>query len=321
MAIRKTKGKKKPASRAPGQPRMLKKPQYKSFRLHRKIRPYQPVLPKARQLFARSLKGLKARWRVFVWIAIIYLLLNLVLVKGFASTVDLKGTKDILDQLYVGAGGKTLTAVALFGSLVNIAGSGSGAAASVYQSVVVVICMLAVVWAVRQQHNKVKIRARDAFYQGMYPLIPFVLILMVIGLQLLPLGIGGWLYSATINGGIAVTALEKTLWIIFVMLLCALSFYMITSSMFALFVVTLPNMTPMRALRSARQLTLHRRWTVVRKVLFLVAVMVLLAIVIMLPFILWLPQIAEWVFFALSAFGLLIPVAYLYELYRELLNE
>lgn len=80
-------------------------------------------------------------------------------------------------------------------------------------------------------------------------------------------------------------------------------------------------MTPVRALRSARQLTLHRRWTIIRKILYMIAAISVLIAVIMLPFLLWLPRIAEWVFFAVSPIGLLIPVAYLYNLYRELLNE
>ncbi len=309
------------STRQPGQPRMLKKQQYKSFRLHRKIRPYQPPLPKARKLFRQSLALLRSRWRVFAGIAVIYLVLLMILVKGFTSTLDIQGTKSVLDQFYLGFSGKALTAAALFGSLASSSGSGPSPTASVYQTFIIVMTILATVWVVRQQRSQEKIRVRDAYYQGMYPLVPFILITVVMGFQLIPLGIGGWLYTATINGGIAVTAIEKVLWILMIILLSLLSLYMLISSLFALYIVTLPNMTPMRALRSARQLTLHRRWTIIRKIMYLTFMLVLLAALTMLPFILWLPQIAEWVFFSISSLGLLIPVAYLYTLYRELLNE
>ena len=55
--------------------------------------------------------------------------------------------------------------------------------------------------------------------------------------------------------------------------------------MFALYIVTLPDMTPMKALRSARELVRYRRWTVLRKVLFLPLMLLVVAAIIMVPII------------------------------------
>ena len=265
---------------------------------------------------------LRDRWRVYLGIALVYIILLLIFVKGFASTLDIEETKGILEKFYFGFSGKALTAAAVFGSLIGSSmGAEGSVGASTYQTFIVILIILASIWAVRQQHTGAKFKVRDAFYRGMYPLVPFILVSMVIGLQMIPLGIGGWLYTATITTGLAVTVIEKALWIILVALLVLLSLYMVTSSVFALYIVTLPDMTPMRALRSARKLTLHRRWAIVSRIVFITLVLVILAMIIMAPFILWLPQIAEWVFFSISVFGLLIPVIFLYNLYRELLNE
>jgi DNA-binding helix-hairpin-helix protein with protein kinase domain len=106
-----------------------------------------------------------------------------------------------------------------------------------------------------------------------------------------------------------------------VFLLVLLSLYMVSSSLFALYIVALPDMTPMRALRSARQLALHRRWTILRKILFLPFSLLLLSGLIMLPFIVLVPAIAAWVFLILSLFGWIVALTYMYLLYRELLNE
>ena len=152
----------------------------------------------------------------------------------------------------------------------------------------------------------------------MYPLIPFVLVLMVIGLQLVPLLVGSALYSAVINNGIAVMAIEKIIWAIGCFLLALLSLYMICSSIFALYIVTLPDMTPFKALRSARQLVLHRRWTVLRKVLFLPVALLIIAALIMVPLVILLTPLAQWIFFALTMFGIAIVHSYMYNLYREL---
>jgi hypothetical protein len=96
---------------------------------------------------------------------------------------------------------------------------------------------------------------------------------------------------------------------------------MLASSLFALYIVTLPGMTPIRALRSARGLVRYRRWTVIRKILWLPLLLLLVAAVIMLPIIIWLTAVAQWVFFILSMFALLAVHSYMYALYRELLNE
>jgi hypothetical protein len=95
--------------------------------------------------------------------------------------------------------------------------------------------------------------------------------------------------------------------------------YMLCSTLFALYIVTLPNTTPMAALRSSRQLVLHRRWTIVRKLLFLPVALIALTAVIVTPLIIFAAPIAPWVFFGLST--LLLPVvhAYLYSLYRSML--
>jgi hypothetical protein len=151
--------------------------------------------------------------------------------------------------------------------------------------------------------------------------VPFVLVLLVIGLQLLPLVIGSAVYATVISNGIAVHAVERLFWLVIFLLLAAASLYLICSSLFALYIVTLPDMTPMKALRSARQLVRHRRLSILRKVLWLLLLLLIASAIIMLPIIVWLTPLAQWIFFLLTVFGLAAAHAYLYTLYRELLNE
>ena len=164
-------------------------------------------------------------------------------------------------------------------------------------------------------------RIRDAYYKGMTPLIPFMLVLLVIGLQLLPLLIGSALYSMVMSNGIAVYFIEKLLWTLLFIGLALWSLYMISASVFALYIITLPEMTPVKALRSARELVRHRRWTVLRKILFLPLVLLLVTALIMVPIIILATVVVQWVFFGLTIFALLVVHGYAYTLYRELLNE
>ncbi len=276
-------------------------------------------LPTAFSLFKKTFTTLKSSWKLFLVITLIYGLLTIILVRGFGGALNLGQLKSSLQAGFNGSYGSLLTGVTLFSYLLGSAGSSANPTGSVYQTLLIIIVSLAAIWALREVYAGHKIRARDAFYKGMYPLIPFILVLLVVGLQLVPLAIGSWLYSTVITNGIAVTSLEKFIWLVMALLLALVSLYMICSSLFALYIVALPTMTPMKALRSARQLVRHRRWTILRKILFLPLSLIILGGIIMIPLIVLFTAAAEWIFFILSMFTLLAVHTYMYTLYRELL--
>jgi hypothetical protein len=300
-------------------PRRLKQPSYKTFKHSKKIKHPDGPLPSAFTILKSSLAILKQDWKLFLTITLIYGALTVVFVRGFGGSLNLTELKDALKSGLEGSEGNLLTSITLFGYLLGSAGAANSPTGGVYQTLLVIVVSLVTIWALRQVYASHKIRARDAFYKGTYPLVQFTLILLVISLQLLPLIFGSWLYSAAVSNGIAVTGLERFVWAILAFLLALLSLYLICSSLFALYVVTLPDMTPMKALRSARQLVLYRRWTVLRKILFLPLMLLIVGALIMIPLILVFTPAAEWIFFLLSMAVLIIVHTYMYTLYRELL--
>lgn len=304
--------------------RKLKLPKYKSFRLQKKIKYHQPKLSTAPAILKKSLTLLKLNKRIYLGILAVNLLLLLVLVNNSRNGLDISGLKDSLDSLNPNNGTSVLNIATLFGILVSSSSGSSDTAnsgAGIYQSIIMIIISISSIWATRQLLAKQVIKVKDSFYKSMTPVIPFVLTLFIIGLQLIPMAIGSWLYSQLIVGGIAVNAIEIVISSVFIFLLILLSSYMLISSIFAPFIVTLPNMTPMIALRSARQLVKHRRLIVLRKLLFLPLFLLIAAAVIMLPFLVYLPSVAEFVFFVISSLGWIFSIIYMYNLYRELLNE
>ena len=80
-------------------------------------------------------------------------------------------------------------------------------------------------------------------------------------------------------------------------------------------------MTPIKALRSAKELVKGRRWLVLRKVLCLPIILITVAGIIMLPIIIIITPLAQYIFFILTMISLTAIHAYLYTLYRELINE
>lgn len=301
--------------------RRLRPARYTSFRLSKRIK--HPVkLPSAFKLAKRARQLIFGNWKTILGIVLVYQLVNMALVRGFSGGTDVRQLKEAFDTFFSGVLGHLATGATIFAMLLGTSTSTSGASgAATYQSLLILIVSLALVWAYRQQLAAQKFRIRDAYYKGMYPLIPVFLVLLVISLQLIPMVLGGWWYGLALQSGIVVGGLEKFLWGAAFFLLALLSFYMLSSSIFAAYIATLVDMTPMRALRSARELVRHRRWTVMRKVLFLPVWLLLIGSVIMIPFILFLAVAAQWVFFGLTMVAVAYVHAYMYTLYRELLRE
>ena len=305
-----------PKARSNGS-RRLKLPPYKVFRLKRVKHPV--TLPNAWHISRQMLRTLRDNRRLFVGIFIVYVIVSILLVHGLSATGSNTSVRQQLLKGFSGSGAQLSAGFSSFATMFADATSTSTQAAGVYQVLLTILMSLVMIWTLRHVTAGERVRVKDAFYKSMTPLVPFFLVLLVIILQLLPLLIGSAIYNIVGTYGIAVTGPEKFLWgFLFVVLACV-SFYMICSSLFALYIVTLPDMTPMQALRSARKLVRYRRLSVFRKLLFLPVAAGIIILVAMLPIVLLLPVIAPWAFFVIGAIGLMVAHAYLYTLYRELL--
>jgi hypothetical protein len=300
-------------------PRKLQARKYKWYQPHKPIR--HPVkLPSVWKIVKEAAILLWVHKWLFLGITGVYALLTVILVQGFSGSTDVSSLKASFDQATKGNYGELGSGIGVFLTLLGSSGS-SSASSGPYQLLLGLIVSLAVIWALRQVLAGNEVRVRDTFYKGMHPLIPFVIILLVICIQLIPFIIGAKLYATAIAGGIAATGAEQFLWFMVFLAFALWSMYMLSNSVVALYIVTLQDMTPLKALRSAKQLVKHRRWIVLRKMISLPLVLLIIAALIMLPVILILTPITKWVFFFLSMLSLVAIHSYLYVLYRELLNE
>lgn len=302
-------------------PRRVRLPVYKPFRLKRVKRPSN--LPSAWSLTRQTGQTLWRHKRVIIWITVIYLILDIVLVNGLSAGTDVGSLKQQLQQTLTGTTGQLTLGLSVFTSLLSSAGGSGqqGASSGVYQLLIGLVISLATIYALRQFAAGEKIGVRETFYKGMYPLIPFILVLIMVLIQTLPFLVGGLLYSVAVNYGIALYTTEKILWGLLFAVLAFVSIYMLCSSLFGLYIVTLPAMTPRKALKNAKLLVAYRRTAVLRKILFLFAGLFIVGAIVMMPFILFAPSIATWVFLVLSLFALIVVHTYMYTLYRELMHD
>lgn len=313
------KSKKQPAVvETTSQPRELARPQYKSFRLSKRLKHPSGKLPSSFVLLKRAFKHIWRYKKLFAIIALTYLVLNLLFVRGFLFTADLTEIKEAITELFAGSTGQIAGALTVMGLLAGSLNPTSEVAA-LYQSLLVLIFSLFVIWTLRQTYAGELPTARDVFYKSSYPLVQFIVVVFVIGLQLIPLLLANFLYTAIIASGLSTDMAEVFAWSALVFLLVLWSLYMVTVSIFALYIVTLPDMTPVKALRSAKGLVQHRRWMVMRKVIFIPFALAVCGFAVMLPVIWFLSPAAEVIFLIMSAFVLPLVHSFVYALYRELL--
>lgn len=301
-------------------PRVRSTPQHRSFRLSKqRLKQHQPI-PGAIRLFKDAIKIIRGNKKLFLSIAAINAVLALLFIQGLGSSFNIATFKqEIQQELSDGNAGELGIAVTLFGYLVGTAGSSANDVGGAYQIILTVVTSLAVIWAARQIQSGQRPRLRDTFYKGMYPLIPFILILIVVALQLIPVLIGNLIFNTVLQNGLAITILEQLVWFLLFLLLGLLSFYMLISSLFSLYIVTLPDMTPMKALRSARELVLHRRFAIALRILALPVVLGLLTAVIFIPLIIIFAPAVQILFLLISALALVFVHIYMYLLYRSLI--
>jgi len=301
-------------------PRQVKQSLPRWYRFIRPVSVSFPRLPSVVVLSKASLEVLWINRRIFAGLTLIYGVMNLLLVQGLASTSQINLLKNDLTQVVHGHLASLGTTFGGFSQIVGSAGSGSNPSAGAYQMFLAIITSLAVIWTLRQLYLGNKIRLRDGYYRGMYPLIPFILVLIVVFIELIPVIAGATIYTLAVSNGVSVNGFEQFIWLLVFILSAVISFYLVCSTLFALYVVTLPDMTPLKAMRSARRLVRYRRLVLFGKLIWLPFILIVVSSVIMLPLILWLTFLAQWVFFIISMFALVVANSYIYNLYRELLE-
>lgn len=298
--------------------RKLKDPFYSSFRLQKRIKTSKPKLPSVKNLFRQTLAILRNNKRFFLVYTILYGILSFIFIQSSAGSINLSEAQQVVSE---SVGGRFPSSLLLYSGLITNSIKINSQMAAWYQFVLILVFSLAVIYGLRHMYGEEarRVTVKESLYKGMTPLVPIVLVLGVVALQLLPLSLGSSVYATVIGSGLAVTAVERVFWLIFLLLLALLTIYLISSSVFALFIVTLPNMTPMRALRAARELVRFRRLEVIRKIILLPVVLLIVLGLLVVPFIAFLPVVAQAVFLVASALVLPVALTYLYNLYRKML--
>lgn len=291
-------------------------PKYRSFKLQKKIEVDKSHIPPGRQIMGESLGFLGRNWRLFGKITLVYLVIYLAFIR-VASGLSLGETRDLIDTFYPGTNAlliDTTLAGLVLSSSVTVGGLNF-----VVGLFLALFTSLAYIRAIRLTSNDEKTTLRDAYYNGMQPLIPFLLLVLLLLVQLMPFVAGGLLFLSISLSGLVVGIMEQALFIIIWIALAVLSAYWVTNTVMSLYASTIPDMYPLVAHRATGELVHLKRLVIFKRLLFLGVFLTLLSIAVVLLAVMVADGIAFYARDLTVVLGLPITHVYLYKLYRSIL--
>lgn len=271
-------------------------------------------------ILGRSIMVIRNNWEIFGGLFVLFLFLNTLLTAGSLLQANLEGAKQEL-QVTAPEVGKLDTGLALFETLFSRSVGVATGIGGPYQTILIVLFSLAFVWALRQLSLGTKFRVRDALYNASYPLVQVLLVLLMMLVHMLPLVAAAFLVNVLLLGGVVFVGWQQALVGLLCLLLVAWSLYLLAASVFALYITTLPGMTPLKSLRSAKEIVKYRRAVILRKLFFLPLILLLVIASIAVPLAIFIPTVATIVFYLWAVACLPIVHAYMYTLYRELIQN
>lgn len=264
---------------------------HRSFRMTRR-RDYRRSLALP-GYFAFTILVNKTIWKnkkIYMWLAVIYAVLTAVLVgigsqdayTNLMSTLQATGT-----QVFQGNLGQVGQAALLF---LTIGSSGLAASPTDAQRIYLVLLGLMVwlttVWLLRNILAGHKVKMRDGLYSAGAPIVSSFLVSLVFVVQLIPLGLAIIGYSAASTSGLLDGGVAAMLFWFFAALLTILSLYWVTSTFFAMIIVTLPGMYPIKALRTAGDMVVGRRLRILLRILWMLLALFVSGALLLIPTIL-----------------------------------
>ena len=314
-------------------------------------RPHRSFRRTRRRDFSRSLK-LPGYWaftsyvgktlwshrKLFISLAAFYALLTVLLV-GIASQSAYSNLADTLrttsGDAFNGNWGQIGKASLLF--VATLTGSISQTLTEVqqlYSVIIVLLGWLTSVWLLRNLLAGHKVKLRDGLYNAGSPILSTFLVALLLLVQMLPFALALFGYSAAVTTGLLASGgVAAMLFWIAAVLLSVISLYLMTSTVFALIIVTLPGMYPFKAIKTAGDLVVGRRLRLLLRFIWLAISVSLAWVLVMIPVILidmwikslwsainWVPTIPL-VLLSLSSLTIVWVSSYVYLLYRKVVAD
>jgi len=282
-------------------------------------------------------KTIFSHWKTFSLLVLVSSILTVAMV-GIGSQDSLNTLTNTISttsgDFFTGGWGKVGEAGLLF--LTAVTGGLSQELSELQQALAVILVLftwLTSVWLLRNMLAGHKVKLRDGLYSSGSPILATFVVAIVLLVQLLPFALALFGYSAAVSTILLTGGVEAMLFWIAAGLLTVLSLYWITSTFFALIIVTLPGMYPFKAIKIAGDLVIGRRLRILSRLLWMSISVLISWAIILIPIILinsWVNGMwaaANWVpvvpvaILILSTATVIWVSSYIYLLYRKVVAD
>lgn len=311
---------------------------HRSFRLTRRRDTRRSLqLPGYFAFTGQVIRHLWSQRRVFFPLLVVYVLALFFFV-GIGSqevyATLLSTLQETGSEIAGGNPGQLIEAGVIFLSIASTGLTGElSEGQQIYSVILLLLIWLTTVWILRAQFAGKVVKLRDALYSAGSPIVATALIAIVLIIQLLPIAFAAIAYSAAETSGLLTGGVEAMLFWITAALLATLSLYWLSATFFALIIVTLPGMYPIKALRTAGDMVVSRRLRLLLRFVWMIVVVSLALAIILIPIIAldaWLKSVwpvIEWLpivpvsLAIVSAAGVIFSASYIYMLYRKVVDD
>ena len=264
-------------------------------RLHRSFkRSYQEdyqrktELPSLTSQASAAFKMFFKFWKIFLPLLLIFVGLYIFLIGAMSENTlaDVRANveqtnKDVADGKIgtVGKAGLTLLGIISTGGLTTMNDA----------QIVIAVLLFAIIWLVTiylarhllAGHQEIKMR--DGFYSALSPLVSTLVVGLIIFLEAVPIMLTIIVFQVALTTEFLSTPFYALLFFMFAALMITLSLYLLSSSFFAIIVVSAPGLYPLTAVRMAKNLIMGRRLRFLIRVFYLVIIVALLYLLLLMP--------------------------------------
>ncbi len=312
---------------------------HRSFRITRKRDYHRSLVLPGYIKFTREVHNTLWKYRKTFFLLVAFYSIALVVSVGITSqdsytslTNTLRDTgSEVLkgDVAKIGDASALITVIATTGLSVDTLTEGQ----QVYVILLTLLVWLTTLWLLRNLIANNKVKVRDGLYNAGAPILPTFMLAFVLVVQLLPFALAIIAYSAATSTGLLNSGVEAMLFWIAAGLLTLMSLYWISSTFFALVIISIPGTYPLLSLRYAGDLVVGRRIRLLLRLLWMTAVVIVGWAIVMVPIILfdaWLKGVwtqIEWLPIIPVAVVILSPLtvvwvsSYVYLLYRKFVDD
>ena len=227
-------------------------------------------------------------WKIFLPLLLIFVGLYIFLIGAMSENTlaDVKANveqtnKDVADGKIgtVGKAGLTLLGIISTGGLTTMNDA----------QIVIAVLLFTIIWLVTiylarhllAGHQEIKMR--DGFYSALSPLVSTLVVGLIIFLEAVPIMLTIIVFQVALTTEFLSTPFYALLFFMFAALMITLSLYLLSSSFFAIIVVSAPGLYPLTAVRMAKNLIMGRRLRFLIRVFYVVIIVALLYLLLLMP--------------------------------------